>query len=76
MAHLFLWQFKGRCRALLWQEDAARYVCGMAVSPDRYVHLISLRWRMRAGKFFASRIAAGAGCDFAAEVEDVTCRSD
>lgn len=71
VAHLFLFQFSGKCRALLWQEDASRYVCGMAVCPDRYVSLIPEKWRARAGSFFASRIAAGTGCDFAAEMGDM-----
>jgi len=70
VAHVFLLQFRGKCRALSWQEDASRYVCGMAVYPDRYVRLIPAKWRERSGEFFASRIAAGAGCDFAAEMDD------
>jgi hypothetical protein len=64
----FLFQFKGECRALLWQEDKLRYVCGMVVFPDRYVHLIPQRLRSIFGRFFTSRIASGAGCDFAAEL--------
>ena len=68
VAFVFLFQFRGRCRALLWQEDAKRYVCGMVVFPDRYVRLIPESWRERAGRFIAKRIAAGDGCDFSAEV--------
>ena len=68
VAMVFLLQFRGECRALLWQADASRYVCGMVVCPDRYVRIIPQRLRERFGKFFASRIAAGAGCDFIAEV--------
>lgn len=68
VAYVFLWQFKGRCRALLWQEAASRYVCGMVVCPDRYVSLFPQRGRERIGRFFASRIDAEAGCDFAAEI--------
>jgi hypothetical protein len=71
VAHVFLFQFGGKCRALLWQDEASRYMCGMVVCPDRYVRLIPQALRGRAGSFFASRIAVGAGCDFAAEMEDV-----
>ena len=68
VAFLFLFQFKGRCRALLWQNDTSRYVCGMVVCPDQYVRLIPARLRAPMGRFFASRIAAEYGCDLAAEV--------
>ena len=70
VAHVFLFQFRGKCRALLWQDQASRYMCGMVVCPDRYVRLLPERLRERGGKFFASRIAAGVGCDFAAEMDD------
>ena len=70
VAHAFLLQFRGKCRALLWQEATSRYVCGMAVYPDRYVRLIPQVLRGRIGSFFASRIAAGSGCDFAAEMDE------
>lgn len=71
VAHVFLFQLKGKCRALLWQDDANRYACGMVVCPDRYVSLIPKRLRECVGRFFASRIAAGTGCDFAAEMDDM-----
>jgi hypothetical protein len=70
VAFVFLLQFRGRCRALLWQEDAKRYVCGMVVFPDRYVWVIPERMRERVGRFVATRIAAGDGCDSLAEVVD------
>ena len=70
VAFFFLLQFKGRCRALLWQNDKNRYVCGMVVCPDQYVSVIPKRLRARAGRFFASRIATDYGCDLAAEVVD------
>lgn len=69
VAHVFLWQFRGACRALVWQA-AGRYACGMVLWPDRHVRLIPARWRGWLGRFFASRIAAGAGCDCAAEVDE------
>jgi len=68
IAFVFLWQFRGQCRALLWQNSTQSYVCGLIVAPERYVTLLPRRWRGRFGKFIASRVAAGKGCDFAAEV--------
>ena len=76
VSHLFLLQFSGKCRALLWHDEASRYVCGMVVSPDRYVYLIPEKLRERFGRFFASRISAGTGCDFAAEISDMPGNPD
>jgi len=70
VAMLFLWQFSGRCRALLWQDEASRYACGMALSPDRFASFIPARWRSGFARWFASRIAAGAGCDASIETDD------
>ena len=68
VAYIFLFQFKGRCRALLWQNDEHRYVCGMVLYPDKMAGIIPHRFRGLMGKFFASRIATGMGCDFQAEI--------
>lgn len=70
VAYLFLFQRSGRCRALLWQEEQARYACGMVLQPDCFSRLIpefSRRWM---GAFFATRIAAGKGCDSDIEVDE------
>jgi hypothetical protein len=63
VAYLYMLQFKGRCKALLWQEDVTGYACGMVLQPDVYSRLIPKTLRLRMGRFFASRIAAGKGCD-------------
>lgn len=68
VAHVFLLQFRGRCRAPVRQEDANRYACGMVACPDRHVRWIPERWRDGFGRWFASRIAAGQGCDPMAEI--------
>jgi hypothetical protein len=70
VAFILLFQFSGRCRALLWLDDASRYVCGLVVFPDRYVKVIPEKWRERMGRLVARRIAAGEGCDSSAEVVD------
>ena len=70
VALVFLLQWRGRCRALLWQEEARRYVCGMVVCPDRYIYFLPARWRARFGSWAVTRIAAGSGCDSTLEVEE------
>jgi len=72
VAYMLLWQFRGSCRALLWQDDVSRYVCGLVVYPDRYVNLIPASLRDWMGGLLAKRIAAGNGCDYDAEVDDVS----
>jgi hypothetical protein len=65
---VILFQFRGECRALLWQESGRRYVCGLFTHPEHYVRFLPERWRAHFGKFVASRIATEMGCDFSAEV--------
>jgi hypothetical protein len=68
MAALF--QFKGRCRALLWQPEGSRYVCGMVVRPSDYLRWLPAALNAPAGRLFARRIAAGSGCDADFEPDD------
>jgi hypothetical protein len=70
VAYLFLFQRKGRCRALLWQEDNSRYACGMVVCPDNYSRLIPRMFRKWVGAFIATRIAVGKGCDSSIEISE------
>jgi len=69
VARLFLWQRRGACRALVWEESAGCYRCGMLADPAQYSWLIPVAFNGLAQTFFAKRIAAGAGCDSSAEVE-------
>lgn len=53
----------GACRALRWDDGAARYLCGAMTQPDQ---VLGTRWRWLAPALrrLAGRwIAAGAGCD-------------
>lgn len=69
VAHIFLFQRRGRCRALLWQEENNRYACGMVLAPHLYSPLVPKMFGAWAGAFFARGIAAGSGCDAKIEVE-------
>jgi hypothetical protein len=70
VAYLFLFQRKGRCRALLWQEENCRYACGMVICPDNYSRLIPRMFKKWVGAFIATRIAAGKGCDSSIEISE------
>lgn len=69
VAFIFLLQFKGRCRALVWQDENGCYACGMVVQPDSFSPLIPAFSRSWMGAFIATRIAAGKGCDADIETE-------
>jgi hypothetical protein len=58
-----LLQFKGACRALLWQEAEQRYVCGMVVRPAAYLRWLPDSLAIWVGRLVAKKIAAGKGCD-------------
>jgi hypothetical protein len=66
VARLLLRRATGSCSALEWTEEARRYRCGLVVSPAAYLRWLPRRWEGAAGRWFASRIAAGSGCDFGA----------
>jgi len=65
-----LLQFKGRCRALLWQAERGRYACGMVLRPSGYLRWLPAALDSWAGRLFARRIAAGVGCDADYATED------
>lgn len=72
VAWLLLPRGKGSCAALEWDAAARHYRCGMVMRPAHYVGWLPRRWDGAAARWFASRIAAGQGCDFGAvEVDDV-----
>ncbi|MDD5177118.1 MAG: hypothetical protein PHQ05_11925 [Sterolibacterium sp.] len=65
---LLLLQFRGRCRALSWQAEHRRYVCGMVTRPAAYLRWLPAGLGSWAGRRLARRIAVGQGCDADIEV--------
>jgi hypothetical protein len=60
---------RGACRALRWDADRARYLCGMASAP---AEVLGRRWRWLApwiGRRALRWISAGSGCDATLEVD-------
>ncbi|MFZ6771347.1 hypothetical protein ACO0LB_01395 [Undibacterium sp. SXout7W] len=68
VARVFLWQYRGACRALIWNADHMRYQCGMLIQPAYYLRWLPLAWQYRFSQMINRWIAAGIGCDSDAEV--------
>ena len=68
VSRLLLGHRTGGCPALQWRDSDRRYVCGMVVIPARFLHWLPQCGNAFAGRRFRRWIAAGSGCDFAAEV--------
>lgn len=69
VAHLLLWQFKGACKALQWQEAGQRYQCGMVVEPKTYIRFLPNRLTPLISLWCAKRISLDTGCDSRVEFE-------
>ncbi|MDP2805162.1 MAG: hypothetical protein Q8O24_04400 [Gallionellaceae bacterium] len=70
VAVIFLLQRSGRCRALVWQDERNRYLCGMVAAPHHYSLFIPKLFSRMMGSVFLRRIASGIGCDSEIELED------
>ncbi|MDP2194404.1 MAG: hypothetical protein Q8J72_00270 [Rhodocyclaceae bacterium] len=68
VSRLFLGHRSGSCPALTWRATELRYVCGMAVDPASQLRWLPRRLASFGGRAFRRWIAAGTGCDFAAEI--------
>jgi hypothetical protein len=67
VARVLLLQWRGPCRALLWDGAAPHYRCGLLVSPMTYLRGLP-RWSESFVRRRVKRwIAAGAGCDSAVD---------
>ena len=63
-------RLRGACPALTWEEGGGRYVCGVLHEPSRFVLWLPAGWAKRLQPLLARWIAAGAGCDCSAVVEN------
>lgn len=58
-----LWPHQTPCRALIWQEETQRYVCGMVAQPANYLGWLPRRMNGIASRVFKRWIAADTKCD-------------
>jgi hypothetical protein len=68
VARVFLWQWRGSCRALMWIEAGHHYRCGMLLQPSSYLRILPVSWQAGFSRLVARWIAAGTACDSDAEV--------
>ena len=68
VARLFLLQWRGSCRALLWNDPDSRYECGMLRQPLRWLPWLPAWLAPQASRLIARLIASGCGCDADLEV--------
>lgn len=68
LSRLLLGHRSGSCPALRWSDGEARYACGLATQPAACLRWLPARFGGLAARLARRWIAAGAGCDFDAEV--------
>lgn len=66
-ARLLFWKKAGPCPALQWTATAARYHCGLLLSPATYLRWLPGRSQPITQRLFHRWIAADTGCDCSAE---------
>jgi hypothetical protein len=71
VSRFLLGHHRGFCPALQWREAECRYVCGMVIEPAIFLHWLPRLLQPLFGRLAHRWIAAGAGCDFDAEVIDM-----
>lgn len=60
---VLLWPHRQTCRALTWNDDQQRYLCGMVVAPSKHIKIIPGFADKLAAKLFKRWIAADQKCD-------------
>ena len=68
VALVFLWQRRGACRALEWDEMQQRYACGMLLNPAQHISLLPSFLAPLFTRLSYRWIAAGKGCDSTAQM--------
>ncbi len=68
VARVFLWLWRGACRALIWVDAEQHYRCGMLLQPSSYLFILPASWQTGFSRLVARWIAAGTVCDSDAEV--------
>ncbi|HWU65834.1 MAG TPA: hypothetical protein VNZ84_02420 [Methylophilus sp.] len=58
-----LWPHQTPCKALLWNAEEQRYLCGMVSQPARFLRWLPGRLNNSASRLFRRWIAADTVCD-------------
>jgi len=67
VALVFLWQWRGACRALLWDAAQQMYRCGMVLQPQSFVRVFPIFLSSVFKKLIRRWIAADTVCDSSAD---------
>jgi hypothetical protein len=68
VSRIFLWQWRGACRALEWHAQESHYRCGMLMRPAHYVFLLPALLEAKFSRLIRRWIAAGTACDSAVDI--------
>lgn len=74
VARVFLWQWRGSCRALVWLPSERQYRCGLLLAPSAHIPYIRLfpQFLQRQFRYLVTRwIAAGTACDSDAQADQL-----
>ena len=69
VALVFLWQRRGSCKALEWNEETQRYRCGMACRPAHHLRWLPAQLEKTMQRLVLRWIAADTACDASHEIE-------
>ena len=72
VSRLFLFQWRGRCRALEWHAEASQYRCGMLLRPAYYVSILPTALEPVFQRWVRRSIAADVACDSSVEVNSLS----
>lgn len=63
VSRLFLWQWRGACRALEWHAESRQYRCGMLLRPAYYLNSLPVFLEPMFRRWVRRSIAADVACD-------------
>ncbi|MBT9504149.1 MAG: hypothetical protein IV092_23090 [Burkholderiaceae bacterium] len=67
---------RGTCRALLWSDEQARYLCGMVIAPQQFLPWLAPLLQPLAVRWARRLISAGKGCDAELQIQQPPASAD
>jgi hypothetical protein len=69
VARVFLWQWRGSCRALVWSSSGLQYRCGLLLAPSAHIRFLPQSLQKQFRYLVTRWIAAGTACDSDAQAD-------